>query len=177
MTKTVSLGILMGLLILTALQPGCTKSQTPVRCPADVQNAPAPKGPVTERLDYTKTLEGATTIEEAVEKVAAALSDQGFGIVTDMNVQAIMKKKLGKEMRPYRILGACNPELAYQAIEQERAMGLLLPCKVIVYQSDDDKFLVSFARPISVFQLIRNPSLAPIAEQVDGLIRKAFDSL
>ena len=171
MTKTVANCVLAGLLILTGIQIGCSRNQAEVRCPEEAENA------AVEKLDYTKSLEGITTIEDAVNKVTTALSAQGFGVVTDMDVQAIMKKKLGKEMRPYRILGACNPKLAHQAIEQENTMGLLLPCKVILYQTADDQFWVSFARPSAVFQLVQNPSLAPIAGEVDTLIRQVFESL
>lgn len=165
------------LLFFAILQIGCTKNQNQARCATDDRDTSESTAADGETLDYTKTLAGVGTIEEAVEKVTGALSSQGFGVVTDMNVQAIMKKKLDKEMRPYRILGACNPKLAYQAIEREITMGLLLPCKVIVYQNAEDEFLVSFARPGAVFQLIRDPSLAPLAEEVDILIRKTFDSL
>ena len=93
-------------------------------------------------LGYTKVLEGVTDIEAAEAKVRAALKAQGFGIITRIDVQAVMKKKLQKDVRPYRILGACNPGYAHQAIEVDPQMGLLLPCKAIVYQRADGKIVI-----------------------------------
>jgi uncharacterized protein (DUF302 family) len=166
-----------------ALALGCAQNCPDIKCPT-AEPAPVTEPAGNEALDspkpplaYTKKLEGIDDMAQAVERVTSALSAQGFGVVTDMDVQAIMKKKLGTEMGPYRILGVCNPKLAHQAIEREKTMGLLLPCKVVVYQTEDGSFTVSFARPKTVFTLIDDPRLAALADQVDELIRAAYDAL
>jgi uncharacterized protein (DUF302 family) len=166
-----------------ALLVGCAANRQGAECPKSAAalagqrdadgKGDAPRAP----LAYTKTLDGVTDIDQAVDKVKSALASQGFGVVSDMDFQAAMKEKLDVEMAPYRILGACNPKLAHRAITVEKTVGLLLPCKVAVYQSDSGPFTVSFARPESVFSLIDDPELASIAEAVDGLMRSAFESL
>ncbi len=128
-------------------------------------------------LGYTKKLVGVTDIDTAVKKVQAALKTQGFGVITQINVQAVMKKKLGVDGKPYWILGACNPKLAHRAITADAFMGLLLPCKVIVFQAPDGSFLVSFAKPKKIFTLAKTPQLAGLAGQVDAKIKAAYDSL
>ena len=162
---------------------GCASSRQDVQCPK-VEVSPSGDPGTSDKtvatpplLDYTKKLDGVTDIDQAVEKVNSALADKGFGVVTDMDIQTTMKKKLDVEMRPYRILGACNPKLAYRAIENEKTMGLLLPCKVVVYQNEDGSFMVSFARPKTVFTLIDNSDLVAVAEEVDRLIRGVYESL
>lgn len=180
MTWNLSWGVLLGTLI-----GACQSCPEPVTCPAcpecpkveprsaDHEALPPEAAP----LDYTKKLDGIETIEEAVSKVKKALEAQGFGVVSDMNIQETMKKKLDKEMPPYRILGACNPKFAYQALEKDKTMGLLLPCKVIVYQEPEGQYVVSFANPKTVFSLRSTDPNNPVAEGVDALVRAAFESL
>jgi len=131
----------------------------------------------TPPLGYTKVLDGVGDINAAEQKVRAALKAQGFGIITYIDVQRVMKKKLDQDVRPYRILGACNPGLAHKAIELDPQMGLLLPCKVIVYQRADGKIVVSLMRPKRMFTLVADSRMKGIAEQVDARFRKAFQSL
>jgi len=129
------------------------------------------------QLGYTKKLSGVKDISAAVTLVKSALKAKGFGIITQINVQAVMKKKLGVDGKPYWILGACNPRLAHKALSADRFMGLLLPCKVIVFEADDGSFLVSFLRPQALFSLVKNPQLAGLALQVDARMKAAYDAL
>ncbi len=133
------------------------------REPATAPRAAARRPP----LGYTKRLTGVRTMDEALARVKAALAAQKFGVITRINVQAVMKKKLGVTMRPYWILGACNPKLAHKALEADKILGLLLPCKVIVYQDNDGSFVVTLARPKTIFTLVSDPRLAPVAAEVD----------
>ena len=104
--------------------------------------------------------------DEAVETVTEELAKEGFGVLTEIDVQATLKKKLGEDMRPYRILGACNPPLAHQAVTAVPEIGLLLPCNVLVREDDEGKVHVSFMDPGSVLGLVDNPDVEPLAEQV-----------
>jgi len=151
------------------LSAGCAGTQCKKSDPA--QEAEQPR-----ELAYTKRITGVDSIQLAVDKVTAALATQGFGVVSDMDVTATMKKKLGAEMTPYRILGACNPELAFQALEKEKTIGLLLPCKVTVYQDGAD-FVVSFAKPQIMFSLMGDPELTAMAAEVDHLFHAAFEAI
>ncbi|MCB9475824.1 MAG: DUF302 domain-containing protein [Deltaproteobacteria bacterium] len=123
----------------------------------------------------TKTLD--TDYETALERVTAALKTQGFGVLTEIDVKATMKAKLDKDFRKYKILGACNPPIAHEALSRDPGIGLLLPCNVIVFENDEGKVVVSFARPKALFQIIDNPDVAAMAEQVEELIRKACDAV
>ncbi len=113
---------------------------------------------------------------EAVERVTAALKDEGFGIITTIDVQATLKEKLGVESRPYTILGACNPQLAYRALQAEPEIGLLLPCNVAVY-SADDATVVSAMNPEAALALSHNPTLEPIAREAKARLGRAIGRL
>ena len=113
---------------------------------------------------------------QAVEQVTAALKDQGFGILTEIDVQATLKQKLGADFRKYSILGACNPPLAHQALTTELEIGLLLPCNVIVYE-DDGASVVSIADPIAMLQLADNPSLERVANEARARLRRVIAAL
>ena len=128
------------------------------------------------RYGFEKRLAGAT-LEEAIEKVTAALKVEGFGILMDIDVQDTLKKKLGVDFRRYRILGACNPNLAHRALGAEPQIGLLLPCNVVVQEAPGGGVVVSFADPRSMFSLVDNAAVAPIAEEADRRLRSVMASL
>ena len=115
--------------------------------------------------------------EEAVETVTEELGKEGFGVLTEIDVQATLKKKLGEDMPPYRILGACNPPLAHQAVTAVPAIGLLLPCNVLVREDDAGKVHVSFMDPGSVLGLVDNPDVVPLAEQVREKLERVLAAL
>ena len=104
--------------------------------------------------------------EEAIEKVTKELAKEGFGVLTVIDVQATLKAKLDKDMRPYRILGACNPVLAHQAITAVPDIGLLLPCNVLVREDDDSRVHVEFMDPGAVLGLVDDVRVDPLAGQV-----------
>ena len=116
--------------------------------------------------------------EEAVEKVTAALKEQGFGILTEIDVQATMKNKLDKDFTKYVILGACNPPLAYRALSTELDIGLLLPCNVTVYEEPGSgKTVISAIDPSILIQATGVEALRPIAEEVSAKLTAALEAV
>lgn len=110
--------------------------------------------------------------EDVVGRVTEALKEEGFGVLTEIDVQATLKKKLDADFRRYLILGACNPALAKTALEAEPQIGLLLPCNVVVQESSDGEVIVSIADPKAMFTLVDNPAVAPIAEEARQRLRR-----
>ena len=125
--------------------------------------------------DIGKTLEG--TPEQARERAIEALSGEGFGVLTEIDVQATMKKKLDRDMRYYTILGACNPEMAWQAIEHEPKIGTMLPCNVIVRELDNGKVEVSAVDPRASMQAVENPELGKVAADVRSRLQRVIDAI
>ena len=118
-----------------------------------------------------------TPFESAVEKVTEALKKEGFGVLTEIDMQATMKKKLDVDIRKYRILGACNPPLAYQAIQAEDKIGLMLPCNVIVQEVAGGGTEVAAIDPVASMQAVNNPKLGEVGEQVRDKLQRVIDSL
>ena len=114
--------------------------------------------------------------EEAVERVIEALKGEGFGVLTEIDVQATLKKKLDADFRKYVILGACNPPLAHQALNTELALGLLLPCNVIVYEEDGGS-MVAIQDPELMLDLVGNPDLQEVADIARGHLERVIESL
>ena len=116
-------------------------------------------------------------IDEVVDKTLAALKEEGFGVLMDLDIQATLKAKLGVERAPYRILGACNPPLANQALEAEPDIGVLLPCNMVVRGLGDGRVRVSFMDPQAVLSMVDNPQVAELAAEVKARLERVRDSL
>lgn len=115
--------------------------------------------------------------DDAVPHVTQALQNEGFGILTEIDVSATMKKKLDKDMPPYRILGACNPQLAHQAIEAEPSIGLLLPCNVVVRQDAAGTVRVEFMDPNAVLELVGKPEVNQLAQEVRQRLERVMAAI
>ena len=125
---------------------------------------------------FTTTLTG-STFEQALTKTIAALKAEGFGVLSDIDVQHAMKEKLGVDMPPYRILGACNPPLAYQAVQAVPDIGLLLPCNVIVREEAPQRVVVGFLDPQIMVNLVSNPGIRTVADAAEQRLRRVCESL
>jgi uncharacterized protein (DUF302 family) len=119
----------------------------------------------------------ALSFDAAVDKVGRELSKEGFGVLTEIDVAATMKKKLDKDMPSYLILGACNPPLANQALMADPSIGLLLPCNVIVREDNSGGVVVEFLDPQPLFELVGKPEIAPIAAEVRARLMRVMDAL
>lgn len=119
----------------------------------------------------------ALRFDQTVEHVIEALKREGFGVLADIDVAGAMKAKLNREMPPYRILGACNPPLAYQAIAAEPSIGLLLPCNVVVREDDAGEVHVEFMDPNAVLALVDKPDISRLADEVRRRLERVMQSL
>jgi uncharacterized protein (DUF302 family) len=115
--------------------------------------------------------------ERAVEKTTLALKAEGFGVLTTIDVKATLKQKLDKDFRRYVILGACNPPYAYQALSTELEIGLLLPCNVVVYETEPGHSVVAAAAPLATMSRVGNEALAPLGQDVDAKLRRVLTAL
>jgi uncharacterized protein (DUF302 family) len=114
--------------------------------------------------------------ERAVERVIAELKEEGFGVLTEIDVRATLKKKLDADFRKYVILGACNPPLAYQALSTTLEIGLLLPCNVIVYEQGEQS-VVAILDPLSMLDVVENVDLEPVAQEARTRLQRVIDAL
>ena len=124
---------------------------------------------------FSKTID--LPFNQAIARVIEALKKEGFGVLTDIDVSATMKAKLGEDFRSYRILGACNPQLARQALKIEDKIGTMLPCNVVVQQYEGGGVEVSAVDPVASMQAINNPRLAAVADEVQARLKRVVDSL
>ncbi|MCB9727686.1 MAG: DUF302 domain-containing protein [Deltaproteobacteria bacterium] len=126
-----------------------------------------------ELVPYAYTVDVPLGHDAAVERVTGILADEGFGILSTIDVAGALKKKLDAEMRPYTILGACNPPFAHRAITAEPAIGALLPCNVVVEEREDDRCRVHFLRPDIMFTLVARDDMETLATEVNERIERA----
>jgi uncharacterized protein (DUF302 family) len=124
---------------------------------------------------FSKFLE--VSFDEAVSRVTEELKKEGFGILTDIDVKETLKKKLDVDFKKYRILGACNPPFAYQALQLESKIGTMLPCNVIVQETEEGKIEVAAIDPIASMQAVENPALQDIANQVQAKLKSIIAKL
>jgi uncharacterized protein (DUF302 family) len=115
--------------------------------------------------------------DDAVAKATELLADEGFGVLTEIDVKATLKKKIDVDFRRYVILGACNPQLAHRAMSGEPFIGVLLPCNVVVMEREGGGTIVSALKPSAAFSLVDNPDVAPIADEVEDRLRRVLDKL
>ena len=128
-------------------------------------------------MSYHFSRQLALPFDAALAKVGEALKREGFGILTEIDVKATLKSKLDVDFRPYRILGACNPQLAHQALQHEDKIGTMLPCNVIVQERAEGAVEVSAVDPVASMQAVANPALAEVAAQVRGKLKAVIDGL
>ncbi len=129
----------------------------------------------TARLGLTVRLN--TNFDDALTRVAAALKTEGFGVLTEIDVKETLKKKLDVDFRPYKILGACNPPLAYRALSAAPEVGLLLPCNVVVSYIEDNVTEVSIVDPLSMLGFVQHPDLEPVAEEARARLDRVAAAL
>ena len=129
------------------------------------------------KTHYAYSVKTDLTFGQAIEKVTEELKKGGFGVLTEIDVKDTLKKKLDLEFRRYRILGACNPQLASKALQGELEIGLLLPCNVIVYENDDHTATVSFLSPKAQFSVVGRGDMGPLADEAEGIIKKIAEQM
>lgn len=122
---------------------------------------------------FSKTVD--LSFEDGIQKVVEELKKEGFGVLTEIDVKATLKKKLDVDFRKYRILGACNPTFAYEALQSERMIGTMLPCNVIVQEAEGGKTEITAIDPIASMQAIENPNLEQTANKVRSLLKTIIE--
>ena len=124
---------------------------------------------------FNKTVE--LSFEDAIARVTEELKKEGFGILTEIDMSAAMKKKLDVDIRPYKILGACNPPFAYKALQAESHIGIYLPCNVIVQDAGDGKTDVAAVDPMVAMSRVENPDLEPVAQEIQAKLKRVIEAL
>ncbi|MBT3272687.1 MAG: DUF302 domain-containing protein [Spirochaetales bacterium] len=128
-------------------------------------------------MEYSFNKKMECTFDEAIERTTNELKKEGFGVLTEIDVQATLKKKIDVDFRKYRILGACNPSFAYKAFLAEPRIGLMLPCNVIVQEYDDGTVEVAAIDPIASMTAVENENLGEVADEVRGMLKKVIEAL
>jgi uncharacterized protein (DUF302 family) len=128
-------------------------------------------------MSYHNSKTVSCSYDEAIEKVTEELKNEGFGILTEIDVKETLKKKLDVDFRKYRILGACNPPLAYKALQNEENIGVMLPCNVIVQEKQDGSVQVSAINPMVAMKTVGNESLSEVAEAVTRKLENVINNL
>jgi len=128
-------------------------------------------------MEYHISKKVACSFDQALEKVIAELKKEGFGVLTEIDVKATMKKKLGVDFRNYRILGACNPNFAHRALSAEDKIGVLLPCNVVVQEHEDGTVEVSAMAPAGMMQAVGNPALDELAGRVQAAMERVIGNI
>ncbi len=128
-------------------------------------------------MSYHFTTKVSGSFDQAIERVTAILKEAGFGVLTTIDVKATLKQKIDADIRPYTILGACNPQFAYQAIQAENKIGTMLPCNVIVQETESGEVEVSAVDPMASMQAVQNEDLAGIATEVQALLKGVIAKL
>ena len=126
---------------------------------------------------YGFTKKTALSFDDAITNVTEELKKEGFGVLTEIDVTATLKKKLDVDFKPYRILGACNPPYAHKALQSEEEIGLMLPCNVIVYVNDAGETVVSAIDPIASMAAVKNENLMPVAAEIQAKLKRVIDAL
>jgi uncharacterized protein (DUF302 family) len=114
---------------------------------------------------------------EAEQKIREALKEKGFGILTEIDMQATMKNKLDKDIRAYKILGACNPNFAYQALQEEEKIGIMLPCNVTIIENENGSVDVSIMDPEVALKVVQNDAIEPFAKEVKQILEQALENI
>lgn len=128
-------------------------------------------------MNYFKSKKVDLPFDQAITHVTEGLKEEGFGVLTEIDVKATLKKKLDVDFKNYRILGACNPPFAYRALQAEDKIGLMLPCNVVVEEQEDGTVEVSVVDPVASMQAITNEKLEPVAEQIRDKLGKVIEKL
>lgn len=128
-------------------------------------------------MTYNHTKEVSYSFQEALEKTKTALSNEGFGVISEIDLKEKFKEKLNIEFREYRILGACNPKIAHQAIQLEDKIGVLLPCNILVQEHPNGKVEVSAINPMETMAAVDNPDLEIIAADISQRLKSVIESL
>jgi uncharacterized protein (DUF302 family) len=134
---------------------------------------------MTALTDTAYTLSGTTSLgfDDAVARVRETLKDEGFGVLTEIDVQSTLKEKLGEDIAPYLILGACNPPYAHRALELENELGALLPCNVVIYTQPDTTTRVSAVDPVAMLGIVGRTDLEPIADEIQEKLERALQKV
>ena len=130
-----------------------------------------------EQTNYGFTRTVNLGYDEAIVKVTEELKKEGFGVLTEIDVKATLKKKLDVDFKPYKILGACNPTFAYKALQIEEQIGLMLPCNVIVYVNDNNETVVATINPLVSMQAVKNEKLGEVAETIQEKLKNVISNL